>query len=113
MNTQDELAQQIESAIPALMERVKQEALARIEREAVATATAVAVDAARKWAEENIAPEIAAQLSAGRDSFVTAANEAAKRIGEELTGALVEQAKKAFANSYTVKQIAENMFKGY
>ena len=112
MNT-DQIQVEIESAIPALMERVKQEALARIEREAVAAATAVATEAARKWAEENIAPEIAAQLSAGRDSFVAAANDAAKRISEALSDALVEQAKKAFANSYTVKGIAESMFKGY
>lgn len=113
MNTTDQVTQQIESAIPALMQRIKEETLARIEREAVAAATAIAVETARKWTEENLVPEIAAQLNAGKAGFVAAAESAAQKISDELTEAMLVQVRKSFSNSYTVKQIAETMFKGY
>ena len=112
MNT-DQIQLEIESAIPALMQRVKAEALQRIEREAVQAATTIAVEAAKKWAEENIAPEIAAQLTAGKAGFVLAAEDAAKRIGEALSSALTEQVTKSLASSYNIQSIAEKLFKGY
>lgn len=113
MSATDQLTQEIESAIPALMQRIKEETLSRIEREAAQAATAVAVEAARKWAEETLAPEIAAQLAVGKQAFVVAAEDAARRIGETLSDALVEQAKKSLASSYVVKEITEKLMRGY
>lgn len=113
MNSTEQLTQEIESAIPALMQRIKEETLLRVEREASQAATAVAVDAAKKWAEEVLAPEVAAQLAVGKSGFIAAAEDAAKRIGETLSDALVEQVKKSLASSYVLKEVTEKLMRGY
>jgi predicted dinucleotide-utilizing enzyme len=110
---ESEIEEQIKSAIPELMARVRKQALESIERQAAKAATDIAVEAAKEWATEHLVPEIVAQLNAGKDGFVSAANEAAKRIGAALTDALVESATKTLSNSYTVREIAEKVFKGY
>lgn len=108
-----DIDQEIKSAMPAVMERVKREALERIEREAVNAATEVAVKAARDWAVENIVPEIRAQLEAGKLGMVSAAEKTADAIGEALKTALVAQATKACAQTHTLNDIVQKLFRGY
>lgn len=108
-----DIDQEIKSAMPAVMERIKRDTLERIEREAVQAATAVAVQAAKDWALENLVPEIKAQLEAGKSSMVACAQNAAKEIGEALGKALQEQVSKTLANSHAVSTIAQSMFRGY
>lgn len=108
-----DITKEVESAIPELMQRIKADALKEIERRAVAEATDAAVRAAREWAVDVLAPEIKAQLEAGKEGMVAAARDAAKKIGDAFGDALAEHAEKALKNSYTTKQIAELMFRGY
>lgn len=108
-----DIDQEIKSAMPAVMERVKREALDRIEREAVNAATEVAVKAARDWAIENIVPEIRAQLDAGKAGMVATAEKTAEAIGEALKTALIAQAEKTCAQSHTLNDIVQKLFRGY
>lgn len=105
-----DIGAEIQSAVPSLMARIKQEALDRIEREAVNEATRVAVDVARQWAIENLAPEIKAQLEAGKAGMVAAAHQAAEGIGEAVKDALIASATKQLQSSWNVKKVVDGLF---
>ncbi len=108
-----DINQEIQSAMPAVMERIKRETLQRIERDAVEAATQVAVQAAKEWAVENLVPEIKAQLEAGKSSIFVAAKEASEAIGQALGKAMAEQVGKSIANTHTLGEIVQKMFRGY
>lgn len=104
---------EIQSAMPAVMERIKRDALERIEREAVNVATAEAVKASKDWAIENLVPEIKAQLDAGKAGIIAAAQKTAEEISEALSKALTEQVVKTLSSSHVVSDIAQKLFRGY
>lgn len=107
------ISEEIKSAMPAVMERIKRDTLNNIERAAVQAATEVAVQAAKDWAIEHLVPEIKAQLEAGKSSMVVAAQDATKQIGAALTDALVANVTKTLTSSHSIKSIADVMFRGY
>lgn len=45
--------------------------------------------------------------------IISAAEDAAKRIGETLSDALVEQVRKSLASSYVLKEVTEKLMRGY
>lgn len=104
---------EIQSAMPAVMERIKRDTLERIEREAVNAATEVAVKAAKDWAIENLVPEIKAQLEAGKSSMVESAQKTSAAIGDALGEALLAQVTKTLAQSHTLSDVAQKLFRGY
>lgn len=108
-----DINQEIQSAMPAVMERIKRDTLERIEREAVNAATEVAIKAAKDWALENLVPEIKAQLEAGKPGMVESAKKTAGLIGDALGEALAAQVTKTLSNSHTVSSIAQSLFRGY
>lgn len=108
-----DINEEIKSAMPELMERIKRDTLEQIERQAVAAATQVAVKAAAEWALENLVPEIKAQLEAGKSDMVVAAKKTSQQIGDALADALTAQVVKTLSSSHTVSSIAQNLFRGY
>jgi len=108
-----QLEREIASAMPAVLARMKQDVLDRVSRECANVATEEAMKATREWVLAEIVPEIRAQLEAGKPALVAKSAGIASDLGDALGKALVEQATKSLANTYTVKAIAEAMFKGY
>lgn len=108
-----DIEQEVKSAMPAVMERIKREAIQRIEREALNAATEVALQAAKEWAIEHLVPEVKAQMEAGKAGMVAAAEQAAKGIGDALSKAMIEQATKTLASSHSLNSVAEKLFRGY
>lgn len=105
-----EATQELQSAIPAIMARVRREAEDQIERECLRTVMHHATDAASKWAQEVLAPEIRAQLDAGKAGMLARAEEIAKQITDAVAEALVEQVKKNLSQSWNVKRAVEGIF---
>ena len=105
--------EEIKSAMPAVMERIKRDTLKRIERDAATAATAIAVQAAKDWALENLVPEIKAQLEAGKAGMLESAKKTSSAIGDALGDALVAQVVKTLSTSHTTSSIAASLFRGY
>lgn len=102
-----DIEREVQSAMPALMERVKAETLKRIEAQATDAAVQAGVQAAREWAAEVLAPEIRAQLEAGKASMVAQAETFASRLAAELTEAIAAQVKKNLASSWNVRKVVD------
>jgi galactokinase/mevalonate kinase-like predicted kinase len=98
---------EIQSAIPAIMERVRREAEQQIERECLATIMRAANAEAQSWATEVLAPEIRAQLDAGKQGMLERADEMAKRMTDALADALVAQITKNLSQSWNVRKVVE------
>lgn len=103
---------EIKSAMPAVMERIKRETLDRMERECANVAMEVARNAARDWAVENLAPEIKAQLEAGKAGFVAKAHDIARDLSAAIGDALVTQVTETMKQSWNRKKIADALFGG-
>lgn len=101
---------EVQSAIPAIMKKVKEEALDRIQREALQVVIQESNKAARDWAIEVLVPEVRAQLEAGKQGMIAKAEEISKSLAEEVGKALVEQAIRNMKNSWTVKDVASKIF---
>lgn len=101
---------EIQSAIPEMMARIRNETMQRVEREATEAATRVAVEAATQWAKEHLVPEIRAQLEAGKAGLIQAAHESAEGIAEAIKTALIKQAEKSLANSWNLKKVVEGIY---
>lgn len=106
----EQIAAEIESAIPAMMERVKADAIKAIEQRAVQQATDIAVKAAAEWASENLVPEIRAALEAGRPGLVKAAHDTAELIGEAIKLALVKKAEDTLKTSWGASSAVKAIF---
>lgn len=103
----NEVSDEIQSAIPAIMARVRREAEQQIERECVRTVMSVATDTAQKWAAEVLAPEIRAQLDAGKQGMLARADDIAKQMTDALAAALVAQVTKNLSQSWNVRKAVE------
>ncbi len=101
---------EIKSAMPAVMARVKAEALDQMERQALNIAVQVASDEARKWAVEVLAPEIRAQLEAGKEGMLSKAQDIAGQLADGIGDALVAEMKKHLSQSWNVKKISDALF---
>lgn len=101
---------EIKSAMPAVMARVKAEALDQMERQALNIAVQVASDEARKWAVEVLAPEIRAQLEAGKEGMLSKAQDIAGQLADGIGDALVAEMKKNLAQSWNVRKISDALF---
>lgn len=106
----DNIEKEIRSAMPAVLERVKVEALNRMERDALAVAIAVAADEARKWAAEVLAPEIRAQLEAGKESMVSKAQDISRQLADGIGDALVKTAIERLSSNWNLKKVADALF---
>ena len=106
----NELQEQIESAMPAVMARIKQETLTRIEREGVEIMVATARKAAEQWAIDNLVPEIKAQLDAGKAGMVAKASEISGNITDEIGKALVKSVTEKLSQSWNVRKLTEAIF---
>ena len=106
----NELQEQIESAMPAVMARIKAETLTRIEREGVEIMVATARKAAEQWAIENLVPEIKAQLDAGKSGMVAKAAEISANISEEIGKALVKAVQEKLKQSWNVSKLTDALF---
>ncbi len=104
------LDEQLRSAMPAVMERIKRETLQAVETRAIQAASEVAVNAAREWAVENLVPEIKAQLEAGKAGMVASAEGIASRLSAAIGDALVAQATEKLSNSWNVRKVSEALF---
>lgn len=105
-----DIDEELKSAIPAMMDRVKRDLIARIELQAAEVAMNEARKAAQEWAAEVLVPELRAQLEAGKAGMIAAAKRCAERVGDELANALVEQAKKNLTKSWTMSNVAKELF---
>jgi vacuolar-type H+-ATPase subunit E/Vma4 len=107
------IEEEVKSAIPEVMNRMRQNIIDKITREAEVVALEAIRNAVREWVKEELIPEVRAQLDAGKAGLIaqsaTIADSLSKAIGE----ALVENARKSLATGYTVKDIAERLFRGY
>lgn len=109
MNIEEEVA----SAMPAILERIKRDALDRMQQRCVDVAIEEATKAARDWSIENLVPEIRAQLQAGKAGMVEQAAKISKEIGEKVGEALAAKAAKTLTESYNTQKIVEALFRGY
>lgn len=100
-------SEEIQSAIPAIMARVRREAEQQIERECLTTVMRVANYEAQKWAAEVLAPEIRAQLDAGKQGMLARADDIAKQMTDALAEALVAQVTKTMSQSWNVRKVVE------
>lgn len=106
----NELQHDIESAMPAVMARIKAETLSRIEREGVEIMVATARKAAEQWAIDNLVPEIKAQLDAGKASMVAKASDISASISDEIGKALVKTVTEKLSQSWNVRKVTEALF---
>lgn len=104
------MQQEIASAMPAVMARIKQETLNRIEREGVEIMVATARKAAEQWAIDNLVPEIKAQLDAGKAGMVAKASQISSDLSDEIGKALVKAATEKLSQSWNVRKVAEALF---
>jgi len=106
MNIDDE----IKSAMPAVMERIKRDTLDRMERVCIEEALNAARNAASEWAVENLVPEIKAQLEEGKAGFVQQAHVIAGDLSAAIGAALVDHVTQQMKNSWNRKKIADALF---
>lgn len=106
----NELQHDIESAMPAVMARIKAETLSRIEREGVEIMVATARKAAEQWAIDNLVPEIKAQLDAGKAGMVAKASDISASISDEIGKALVKTVTEKLSQSWNVRKVTEALF---
>lgn len=99
--------QELQSAIPSIMARVRREAEQQIERECLAAVMRGATAEAEKWASEVLAPEIRAQLDAGKQGMLASADDIAKQMTDALAAALVAQVTKNLSQSWNVRKAVE------
>lgn len=110
---QIDINSEVQSALPGVLEKMRQSIASRVEREAESVAMDEIRKAVREWTTAALVPEVIAQLDAGKSSIAESAAGVAKGIGKALEEAMVEQAKKALASSYMTNEIAEKLFRGY
>lgn len=106
----NDLQQDITSAMPAVMERIKAETISRIEREGVEIMVAAARKAAEQWAIDNLVPEIKAQLDAGKAGMVAKAADISESISDEIGKALVKTVTEKLSQSWNVRKVTEALF---
>jgi prophage antirepressor-like protein len=103
----NDMTTDVQSAIPAIMARVRREAEQQIERECLATIMRAANEEAQKWATDVLAPEIRAQLDAGKQGMLARADDIAKQMTDALAEALVAQVTKTMSQSWNVRKVVE------
>lgn len=104
---------EVQSALPAVLERMRSELADRIAREAQTVAIDEVRKAAQEWALAVLVPEIKAQLEAGKSGMLKQAANIGESLGDEIGKALTAQALKALSQGYNVRAVAEALFKGY
>lgn len=105
-----ELQDEITSAMPAVMERIKAETLNRMEREGIEIMVSTARKAAEQWAIDNLVPEIKAQLDAGKSGMVAKASEISANISDEIGKALVKAVTEKLGQSWNVRKLTDALF---
>lgn len=111
-NTID-IAKEVQSAMPAMLERMRSNIMERVTREAESVAISEVREAVKEWALKNIIPEINAQLEAGKAGMIAQAETIAKQLADALGEALTAQATKTLQSSHAVQDIAGRLFRGY
>lgn len=106
----NQLQDEIASAMPAVMDRIKAETLNRIEREGIEIMVATARKTAEQWAIDNLVPEIKAQLDAGKSGMVAKAAEISANISDEIGKALVKAVQEKLTQSWNVRKLSEALF---
>ena len=113
MSEMFDISAEVKSAIPAVLEKMRQNIIDKMVAEAESVAMAVVREEVRKWAIEELAPEVRAQLDAGKEGLVAQAATIAETLGKAIGASLQESAEKSLASGYVVKEIAEKLFRGY
>lgn len=113
MNETIDLNAELQSALPAVLAKMRENIIDKMSREAESVAMDAVRVAVREWTVAELVPEIRAQLDAGKSGMVTQASTIAESLGKAIGEALAGQAKKTLAEGYVVKDIAEKLFRGY
>lgn len=106
INLQDEVA----SAMPALLSQLREQLKDRMGAEAQAVAMREVNAAVTQWAKDVLVPEVRAQLEAGKDGYIVAAQEIAEGLGRALGEAIIDNAKANLKHSWNIRKIAEALF---
>ncbi|UOF76769.1 hypothetical protein [Caudoviricetes sp.] len=105
--------EEIQSAMPAIMDKMRENILDKMAKEAEIIALESIRRAVKEWVIEELVPEVRAQLDAGKAGLVAQSATIADSLGKAIGEALVNNAQKSLASGYTAKDIAERLFRGY
>jgi hypothetical protein len=105
-----DIADEIKSAMPALMARVREEAMRDAERTAIYAAQQVITAEAKNWAAEVLAPELRAGLEAMKPEMLIECEKLARGIADALTASMIEAATKNLGSSWNRKKVFEALF---
>jgi hypothetical protein len=108
-----DIDREVQSAMPAVLERMRENLITRMSNEAERVAMDEVRKAVNEWALATLVPEIKAQLEAGKESMLKQAGTIAQQLGDALGAALTAQAEKTLAQSHAVSDIAQKLFRGY
>lgn len=111
--TQIDVDAEVRAALPAVMEKLRESIKERVYIEAQNVALEEVRKATREWAVAALVPEVLAQLEAGKRGMVEQAETISNGIATALGEALLAQMRKTLESSYTAKEIAEKLFRGY
>jgi hypothetical protein len=103
----------VQSALPAVIESLRERLTERVAREAESVALEEVRKAVREWAIATLVPEVKAQLEAGQAGMLKVAQDIAKGVGEAFGESLAEAAKKSMGSPHNVSEIAQKLFRGY
>ena len=101
MNFSDEM----QSAMPSILARAKQEALAESERVAINEARKVLAAEASRWAHDVLAPELRARLELMRPEMIAQCEALATELGAVLGKAILDQLEEKLANSWKRQEL--------
>lgn len=103
----------VKSAIPQMIENMKDSLAKKINAHAENVAVSACGEAVKKWVQEQMIPEIIAQLETNKQKMIDQSKAVADVIGEGLAEALKAKIAESLKSSYNVSDIVQKLLKGY
>lgn len=111
MFTNEQVQEMLEAAKPSMIEGLKQQLSQSITYEMREAFTKNIREHVTVWMQENVLPEITAQLVESKDGLIAVGVDLGQGLNKLMVDALLEDFKKNLESSYKRKTIYEAMFK--
>jgi cytochrome c553 len=108
--TEEQLKELVADTLPQIKENLKKAMKDQLSEAVQWEMRETVKEEVGKFLVAEIVPELAAYLKEQKAPLLETAIKTANLIGDELTKALVEKAKKALSNSWTTDKIAKEIF---
>jgi hypothetical protein len=108
--TEDQLKELVASTLPQIKENLRKAMEGQLQEVVQWQMRDIIKDEVGKFLEAEIVPELAAYLKEQKAPLLKTAIKTANLIGEELTKALIEKAKKSLSSEWNVEKIAKEIF---